>query len=181
MDNFGSNVLILKSIEELRAKKKRPNHESVVSHAQKHHGLSINDGRESLCCLLNNGSVFNRPMSAGLISLFAKEESNNNIFESTKEGGEGQLNDSFLCFLDSVETPTKELSHQSLLMPREIEPKEKSLLTIIEKLADNNSQLNNLLNTEREKNTNLTNENVKLIIEIEKQKATVEGDPLSLH
>ena len=82
MANCGSNVLILKSIEELRAKKKRPNRESVVSHAQKHHGLSIKDSRESLCCLLNNGSVFSRPTSAGLISLFVSEESNNTIAES---------------------------------------------------------------------------------------------------
>ena len=82
MANCGSNLLILKSIEELRAKKKRPDHESVVSHAQRLHGLSIKDGRESLCYLLNNGSVFNRPTSAGLISLFVSEESNNTITAS---------------------------------------------------------------------------------------------------
>ena len=82
MANCGSNVLILQSIEELRAKRKRPDHESVVSHAQKHHGLSMKDGRESLCCLLNNGSVFNRPTSAGRISLFVSEESDNTIAES---------------------------------------------------------------------------------------------------
>ena len=80
--NCGSNVLILKSIEELRARKNRPDHESVVQHAQKHHGLGIKDSRESLCCLLNNGSVSNRPTSAGLISLSLSEESNNIIAES---------------------------------------------------------------------------------------------------
>ena len=64
MANCGSNLLILKSIKELRAKKKCPDHESVVSHAQRLHGLCIKDSREALCCLLNNGSVFNRLTSA---------------------------------------------------------------------------------------------------------------------
>ena len=82
MANCGSNLLIFKSIEEFRAKKKRPDHESVVLHAQRLHGLSIKDGRESLCCLLNNVSVVTRPTSAGLISLFVSEESNCTIAES---------------------------------------------------------------------------------------------------
>jgi len=41
MANCGANVLILKSIEELRATKKRPNQHYVITHAQKHYGLSI--------------------------------------------------------------------------------------------------------------------------------------------
>ena len=75
-------AVMLKSIDELRAKKKRPDFESVVSHAQKHHGLSIKDSRESLFCLLNDGSVLNRPTSACLISLVVSQESNNIISES---------------------------------------------------------------------------------------------------
>ena len=90
MANCGSNLVILKSIEELRAKKKRPDHESVVSHAQRLNGLSIKDGRESLCCLLNNGSVFTRPTSAGLISLFVSEESNCTIAESIFNTSQGE-------------------------------------------------------------------------------------------
>ena len=163
MANCGSNVLILKSIEELRAKKRRPDHDSVVSHAQKHHGLSIKDGRESLFCPLNNGSI-----------LFVKDESNANIVESTSEDGD-QHNDSFLGFLDKLKTPTKEQSQQSLLTPREIVPQEKSFLNIIEKLSDNISLLTNLLSTERAKNASLMKENMQLKVEVEKQRATDHG------
>ena len=81
MANCGTNVLILKLSEELKAKKRRPDHDSVASHAKKHHGLSIEDGRESLFYLLNNGSIVNRPTPAGLTLLFAKDESNINISE----------------------------------------------------------------------------------------------------
>ena len=68
---------------------KRPDHESVVSHAQKHHGLSIKDGRESLFCLLNTGSFFNRTTPSGLISLFVSEESSNIIAESIFNTSQG--------------------------------------------------------------------------------------------
>ena len=88
MANCGSNVLILKSVEELRAKKRHPDHDSVVSHALKHHGRSIEDGRKSLFCLLNSGSIVDKPTSAGFTSLFVKDESNTNIAESTSEDGD---------------------------------------------------------------------------------------------
>jgi len=85
-------MLILKSIEELRARKSRPDHNSVVSHAQKHHGLSIEDARESLFCLLSNGSIVDKPTPAGLTSIFVKDESNTNIVESTREDGDQHNN-----------------------------------------------------------------------------------------
>ena len=37
---------ILKSLVELRTKRKRPDHASVVSYAEKYHGLSIEEGRQ---------------------------------------------------------------------------------------------------------------------------------------
>ena len=51
MANCGANVLISKSIEELRTRKKRRDQDSVTIHAQKHHGLSIEDSHE---LFLNN-------------------------------------------------------------------------------------------------------------------------------
>ena len=174
MANCGSNELILKSIEELSAKKRRPDHDSVVSHALKHHGLSIEDGRKSLFFLLNSGSIVDKPTSAGFTSLFVKDESNTNIAESTSEDGD-QHNNSFLSFLDKVKTPTKEQSQQSLLTPRKIVPQEKSFLNIIEKLSDNISLLTNLLSTERAKSGSLMNENMTLKVEMEKQRASNHG------
>ena len=115
MANCSSNVLILKSIEELRAKKRCPDHDSVISHAQKHHG------RKSIFCPLNSGSIVDKPTSAGCTSLFVKNESNTKIVESTSENGD-QYNNSFLGFLDRRKTPIKEESQQSLLKPREIVP-----------------------------------------------------------
>lgn len=103
-------MLILKSIEELRAKKKRSDHESFVSHAVRQHGLSVKDGRESLSCLLNKGSVSNKPPRSGPISLFVKDKPCATA-ETPNVVGD-QHNDSFLCFLDNVKTPTKEISHQ---------------------------------------------------------------------
>ena len=84
MTNVLSNELILKSIGDLRSRRKHPDHESVVSHAEKHYGLSIEDGRESFSCLLNNGSIHNEPTQAGLISLFLKEDSVGKMFETNK-------------------------------------------------------------------------------------------------
>ena len=66
----------------------------------------------SLHCLLENDSIVNKTRSTGLASFFVKDGSNNDVFESSQEDGD-QNNDSFLCFLDSVETPTKEQSHLS--------------------------------------------------------------------
>jgi len=88
--------------------------------------------------------------------------SNNGVSDSSQEDGDPQ-NDSFLCSMGSVETPTKEQSHQS------------PLVTIIEKLSDNITMLTNLLNTEGTRNTNLLNENIKLKIDVEQQGATVQG------
>ena len=168
MANCGTNVFILKSIEDLRTRKKRPDQDSVTTHAQKHYGLSIEDSQESLRCLLENGSIVNKPTSTGLASSFIMDGSNNVVPDSSQEDGD-QQNDSFLCSMGSVETPTKEQSHQS------------PLVTIIEKLSDNITMLTNLLNTERKKNTNLLNENINLKIDMEKQRATVQGDSLILH
>ena len=162
MANCGSNVFILKSIEDLRTRKKRPDQDSVTIHAQKHYGLSIEDSQESLRCLLENGSIVNKPTSTGLASFFIMDGSNNVVPDSSQEDGD-QQNDSFLCSMGSVETLTKEQSHQS------------PLVTIIEKLSDNITMLTNLLNTERTKNTNLLNENINLKIDMEKQRATVQG------
>ena len=85
-----------------------------------------------------------------------------NVSDSNQVEGD-QQSDSFLCSLGRVETPTKEQSHQS------------PFVTIIEKLSDNITMLTNLLNTERTKNTNLLNENRNLKIDIEQQRATVQG------
>ena len=119
-------------------------------------------------------SIVDKPTPAGFTSLFAKDESNANIVESTSEDGD-QHNDSFLGFLDKLKTPTKEQSQQSLLTPREIVPQEKSFLNIIEKLSDNISLLANLLSTERAKNASPMNENMELKVEMEKQRATDHG------
>ena len=81
------NVLISKSNEDLRAKERHPDYDFVVAHAQKHHGLSIADGRESLFRPLKNGSFVDKATPAGLTSLFAKDESNTDIAESTREDG----------------------------------------------------------------------------------------------
>ena len=125
-------------------------------------------------CLLNNGSIVDKPTPAGFTSLFVKDESNANIVESTSEDGD-QHNDSFLGFLDKLKTPTKEQSRQSLLTPREIVPQEKSFVNIIEKLSDNISLLTNLLSTERAQNASLMKENMELKVEMEKQRATDHG------
>ena len=60
MTNCGTNVVISKSMEGVRAKKRRPDRDSIVPQAQEPHGLSIEDGRESVFCLLSNGSIVDR-------------------------------------------------------------------------------------------------------------------------
>ena len=96
----------------------------------RYYGLRIEDGRESLFCLLNSGSIVDKPTSAGFTSVFVTDESNTNIAESTSEDGD-QHNNSFLSYLDKVKTPTKEQSQLCLLTPCEIVPQEKSVLNII--------------------------------------------------
>ena len=73
MAHCSNSQILLNSIEELRVKRKRRDHETVVSHAEKKHGLNLRDGRESLCYLMNKGFVINRPTQAGHISLFVKK------------------------------------------------------------------------------------------------------------
>ena len=96
----GSKELILKSIAELRSKRKRPKHASVISHAERHYGLSIEEGHDSLSCLFNNGSVFNKPMQAGLASLFVEED----FVEQEEEHHE---NDSFSSSLEKISSSDK--------------------------------------------------------------------------
>ena len=115
MAHCHSNALIPRSIEELRAKRKRRDHETVVLHAHKQHGLSVEDGRESISFLMNRRFVINKPTQAGYISLFVKEDEINNdpIIDvpadkaSSANMGDSH-DDSFLRFLETVETPTKE-------------------------------------------------------------------------
>ena len=76
MANCGANVLILKSIEELRARTKRLDQDSVTTHAQKHYGLSIEDSQESLRSLLENCSIVNNPTPTVLASFFVMDGSN---------------------------------------------------------------------------------------------------------
>ena len=80
MAHCSNSQIVLNSIEELRVKRKRRDHETVISHAEKNHGPSVSDGRESLCYLMNKGFVINKPTQAGHISLFVK----NNEVDSSK-------------------------------------------------------------------------------------------------
>ena len=73
MAHCSNSLIVLKSIEELRVKKKRRDHETVVLHAEKNHGLKVEDGRDSLCYLMNKGSVINKPTQAGHISFFLNQ------------------------------------------------------------------------------------------------------------
>ena len=107
MANGARDETIMKSVLELRSKKKRPNHESVVSHAQKVYGLKVEDGRACLCNLMNRGQVVNKPSQAGHVSLFVKDKDTRD-YDVVPEGPEGddRFNDSFSRFLDTVKTPT---------------------------------------------------------------------------
>ena len=80
MAHCSNSQIVLNSIEELRVKRKRRDYETIVSHAEKKHGLKVSDGHESLCYLLNKGFVINKPTQAGHISLFVK----NNEVDSSK-------------------------------------------------------------------------------------------------
>ena len=186
MAHCHNNALILRSIEELIARRKRRDHETVVLHAHKHHGLSIEDGRESISFLMNKGFVINKRTQAGYISLFVKEDVKNNdpIIDvpvdnvSTAAVGDNH-NDSFLRFLDTVETPTKELPRQVQFLPRGDTSAEEHFLAIIGKLVESNSQLNILVNTERNYNRSLTNENANLKVELERRKAAAQREFLN--
>ena len=183
MAHCHSNSLILRSIEELVAKRKRRDHETVVLHAHKHHGLSVEDGRESISFLMNKGFVINKRTQAGYISLFVNEDVKNsdpivdvpadNI--STADVGDNH-NDPFLRFLDTVETPTKEMPRQFQFLPRGDTSPQEHFLAVIGKLVESNSQLNELVNTERNNNRSLTNENANLKIELERRKAAAQRE-----
>ena len=80
MAHCSNSQILLNSMEELRVKRKRQDHETVVSHAEKKHGLNVRDGRKSLCYLTNKGFLLNKPMQAGHILLFVK----NNEVNSSK-------------------------------------------------------------------------------------------------
>ena len=139
MANGGRDETIIKSILELRSKKKRPDHESVVSHAQQVYGLKVEDGRACLCNLLNRGQVVNTPSQAGHVSLFVKDKDTRD-YDVVPEGPEGddRFNDSFLCFLDTVKTPTKTQKNQEKLA---LKGESNNFLEIINKLIDQNSKL----------------------------------------
>ena len=153
--------LILKSIGELRAKRKRPDNDSVTSYAEKHYGLSHEDCRESLSCLLNDGTIVNKPTHAGLISLFISEG-------NYGEEDEGVENNSFLEFLDNVKTPEKNADHRAFTTPGTLASC--SSLNIIEKLVDNNTHLHQLLNDERQLNKQLQSRVTNLQIELQQLK-----------
>ena len=70
---------------------------------------------------INNGSIYNKPTQAGLVSLFVKEDS---VEKDVKD----QQNDYNSSFEENVETPKKDLPHVSQLLPRVQLPPEKSIL-----------------------------------------------------
>ena len=72
----------------------------VISHSKKLYGLSTKEGHDSLSCLLDNGSVFNKPTQAGLTSLFVKED-----FVEPDE--EHHQSDSFSSSLENMVSKTK--------------------------------------------------------------------------
>ena len=85
--------------------------------------------------------------------------------ESTEEE-EDQNNDSFLEFLDGIKTPVKEIpSHIS--QPISEESSSNSFLGTINKLIDNNSLIQNLLNTEIGINKDLAEQNTELKLRIQ--------------
>ena len=88
MTHCSNSQIVLNSIEELRIKRNRRDHETVVSHAEKKHGLKVNDRCESLCYLMNKGFVINKPKQAGHISLFVK---NNEMDSKTTSDVEDKL------------------------------------------------------------------------------------------
>ena len=178
MAHCHNNALILRSIEELIARRKRRDHETVVLHAHKHHGLSIEDGRESVSFLINKGFVINKRTQDGYISLFVKEDVKNNdpiidvpVDNVSRTAVRDNHNESFLRSLDTVETPTKELPRQVQFLPCGDTSAKEHCLAIIGKLVESNSQLNILVNTERNYNRSLTNENANLKVELERRKA----------
>eukprot|EP00794_Sanderia_malayensis_P011376 gene11376-12562_t len=95
-----------------------------------------------------------------------KPQSNSDL----KSGHSHASNDSFLCFLDGVKTPTSDHVHKDLHHFPSEDLNISSFLNIIQTLVESNASLNEMIKTERRNNTVLTNENSGLKLEIQKMK-----------
>ena len=122
MELTQNKKVILSSIDELRKKRnKRPDKESVSLHVSTKHGLSMEEALETIDSLIEEQVIQIKKTDKGKDSFYVSSsfinvsntEGKEQVFEKLdcdqKDIGD-QQNDSFLCFLDDVKTPTKELS-----------------------------------------------------------------------
>ena len=144
--------------------KKRPDQKSITDHIAKKLGADRRAVLQALHSLSDAERVHVKEVKGKDSCFIGKNPSPEKSHESTE--AEDQNNDSFLEFLDGIETPVKGIPSNTLQLVPE-ESSANPFLATINKLIDNNSLIQNLLNTEIGINKDLTDQNTELKLRIQ--------------